>query len=38
MTDGFTSNYFGVLPVDKQYFTPPISDLCTNIAAAKCAS
>ncbi|MFV3114410.1 phosphate/phosphite/phosphonate ABC transporter substrate-binding protein [Gordonia amicalis] len=37
MTDGFTSNYFGVLPVDKQYFTP-ISDLCTNIAAAKCAS
>ncbi|MBD0860198.1 phosphate/phosphite/phosphonate ABC transporter substrate-binding protein [Gordonia sp. zg691] len=37
LTDGFTSSYFGVLEVDKEYFTP-ISDLCTNIAAAKCAS
>lgn len=37
MTAGFTSGYFGVLPVDPSYFSP-ISDLCKNIAAANCAS
>jgi len=36
LTDGFVSDYFGVQPETADYFKP-IIELCTQIAAAKCA-
>lgn len=37
MNEGFTSSYFGVQTVDESYFKT-ISDLCTKIPTANCAS
>lgn len=36
MTAGFTSSYYGARPTDAAYYRG-INDLCTSIAAAKCA-